>query len=387
MFHRILNPLKSQSFFIFGARGTGKSTYLKNQWAFECHFINFLEDKLERRYSRDPDLLKTDLAALIPPPEWIIIDEVQKVPKILDLVHDLIENKGIKFILTGSNSRKLKRNQANLLAGRAFNYQMYPLTYIELDQQFSLDEVLMWGSLPKIFSLSELEREEYLRSYCQTYLKEEILQEQIVRNGESFRNFLEIAAQENGKSLNFSKLARDIGIDTKTAQSYFQILEDTLVGFHLPAFHQSARKSIKLQPKFYIFDLGIKRALEGSLHNTITPHTISYGNTFEHFIICECLRFNSYFRKDYTLSHYQTSSGGEIDLILHRAKEVLAIEIKSAKQIDPIEVKKLSRIASALKPTHIYFVSQDPVPSIIEDVNCLHWKEFFAKVFDLKGSL
>lgn len=378
MILRIIKPSKSQSFFIFGARGSGKSTYLKNQFNADFHYINLLEDKWESRYHSTPDLLKNDLAALKPAPKWVVIDEVQKIPKLLDVVHDLIESENYKFILTGSSARKLKRGSANLLAGRAFNYQMFPFTHIELKEQFNLDFVLQWGALPKVFSLQmSADRAEFLRSYSQTYLKEEILQEQIVRNGTAFRDFLEVAAQENGKALNFTKIAREIVVDTKTAQSFFQILEDTLVGFFLPAFHKSKRKSVKLQPKFYIFDLGVKKAMERSLQQKVVPGTSSYGQAFEHFIICETFRLNSYFRLDYNLSHYQTSAGGELDLILNRSRKVIAIEIKSTDSIDPVEVRKVARIAEGISATKVFFVSKDPVESNIDGVHCLPWRKFF----------
>ncbi|MBK7890755.1 MAG: DUF4143 domain-containing protein [Bdellovibrionales bacterium] len=283
--------------------------------------------------------------------------------------------------MTGSSARKLKRGSGNLLAGRAFNYQMHPFTHSELGEHFSLDLVLRWGSLPSVVSMNDEERTEYLRSYCQTYLKEEILQEQIVRNGHAFRNFLEVAAQENGKTLNFSKIARDIDVDTKTAQSFFQILEDTLVGFFLPAFNRSSRKSVKLQPKFYLFDLGVKKALERSLQQEVTAKTASYGQAFEHFIICECFRLNSYNRLDFGLSHYQTTAGGELDLILHRGREVFAVEIKSTDSIDPIDVAKVARVAKPLKPTKVFYVSQDPTRSLVDGVHCLHWTDFLESLF------
>lgn len=382
MIHRILKPLLSQSFFIFGARGVGKSTFVREQIESKSIFsINFLESEVESRYLQKPDLLINDLAALKLKPEWIFIDEVQKVPKILDIVHLLIEEKKYKFILTGSSARKLKKGAANLLAGRAFTNYLFPLTHEELGHNFSLEEVLNWGSLPKIFSLNKAERIEFLRSYCQTYLKEEILQEQIVRNGQSFRRFLEVAAQENGKTLNFSKIARDINVDTKTAQSYFQILEDTLVGFFLTAFHTSARKSVKQQPKFYLFDLGVKKALELSIGEAVSPRTATYGLAFEHFIICECFRLNQYMKKDFSLYHFQTNTGGEIDLILQKGKKTIAVEIKSADRIDEVEVRKFDRTCENIRISEKYFVSQDPKASLFGGVECLHWKDFFKKIF------
>jgi predicted AAA+ superfamily ATPase len=287
----------------------------------------------------------------------------------------------MRFILTGSSARKLRRESVNLLAGRAFVYSLFPLTSEELGDRFNLDDVLNFGSLPHVFSLEPEDRAEFLRAYTQTFVKEEIIQEQLVRNAGAFRDFLEISAQENGKSLNFSKMARDLGVDVKTVQSYFEILEDTLIGFRLPAFHTSVRKSQKHQPKFYLFDLGVKKAMERSLGSLLTPRTAAYGHAFEHFVIAEIFRLNEYHRSDYKLSHYQTSAGGEVDLILSKGRQLIAIEIKSTSQIDIIEVKKMARVCEALKPTQSFFVSQDPTPSVIGSVKCIPWHKLFLELF------
>lgn len=382
MFPRLINPSKTNSFFIFGARGTGKSTYLRSHFSGN-HFINLLQDEWESRYLSRPDRLIEDLKALPVRPDWIIIDEVQKIPKLLDTVHHLIEAEKYRFILTGSSARKLKRGQANLLAGRAFHYELFPLTFNELGKDFELSAVLKWGSLPTIFRLTEADRAEYLRAYATTYLREEVLQEQIVRNGAAFRQFLEVAAQENGNSLNFTKIGRDVGIDTKTAQSYFHILEDTLIGFFLPAFHHSARKSAGHQPKFYLFDLGVKRALEGNLREDILPRTFGYGRAFEHFFITECYRLNRYLKTDYRLYHFKSTAGGEIDLILHRGKETIAIEIKSTDRVDELEARKLGRISEGVGATRKVYISQDPVTSEIDGVSCEHWEYFLKNIFNL----
>ncbi len=383
MIHRLLDPSSAKSFFLFGARGTGKSTYLREQWGKTHHYISLLLERWETRYQRNPDLLIADIEGLSVKPTWVVIDEIQKIPKLLDIVHEIIESKGIKFALTGSSARKLKRGSANLLAGRAFRYELFPLCHLELKKNFNLDFVLNWGALPSIFALQDTDRKEYLLSYTRTYLKEEILQEQIVRHGATFSQFLEVAAQENGKAINFSKIARDIGVDTKTAQSYFQIMEDTLLGVVVPAYSRSTRKSVKLQPKFYLFDLGIKRAMEGSLDSPIVPKTGGYGAAFEHFCILEILRLNSYYRKDFRMSHYQTTSGGEIDLVLQANKSVYAVEIKSTTTIDPVEIRKLERVAEPLKPTKIFYISQDPTRSKLGKVSCLFWRDFMNELFGM----
>jgi len=386
MFPRILKPSKAQSFFLFGPRGSGKSTFLSVQWGEQAHFINLLLDQWYDRYSKNPDLLIDDIHALSPKPKWVVIDEIQKIPKLLDTVHSLVFEKKIKFVMTGSSARKLKVQSANLLAGRAFSYNMHPLTHKELQAKFNLDDILKWGSLPEIYQHSKADKTEFLRSYAQTYLKEEILQEQLVRNNQAFRQFLPIVAQENGHCINYSKIARDVDADPKTIQTFFQILEDTMVGFYLPAFHQSTRKSVKLQPKFYIFDLGIKNAMEGQLHNNLKEKTFAYGRAFEHFIICEMFRLNSYWRADFAMYHYQTTAGGEVDLVLKRGRDIIAIEIKSNNKIDLMEVRKLSRISEPLKPKFIYYVSQDPIKTRIGDVQCLHWRDFFTAIEGLTGS-
>jgi uncharacterized protein len=264
-------------------------------------------------------------------------------------------------------------------------YNLFPLTLRELGSTFDLDTVLNYGSLPHLLELGHDDKNEFLRAYSQSYLKEEILQEQIVRNGSAFRDFLEIAAQENGKCLNFTKIGRDLGVDYKTVQSYFEILEDTLVGFRLPAFHRSVRKSQKQQPKFYIFDLGIKRAMERSLESKLVPRTSAYGHAFEHLVVLETFRLNEYARTDYRFAHYQSSQGGEIDLVLTKGRQTFTIEIKSNARIDEIEVRKMSRIAEALQPTRKFFVSLDPTPSKIEDVECLPMTHFFDELFQPKS--
>ncbi len=197
----------------------------------------------------------------------MLLDEIQKVPKLLDEVHRLIEEKTDKiFILTGSSARKLKHGGANLLAGRAFVYHLFTLSCFELKEKFDLEKALHWGTLPKIFSLDgDSEKSEFLRSYADTYLKEEIWNEQVVRKLQPFRRFLEVAAQCNGKIINYANIARDVGVDDKTIKEYFCILEDTMIGFFLEPFRNSFRKRLVEKPKFYFFDTGIVRSLSRRL--------------------------------------------------------------------------------------------------------------------------
>lgn len=380
MFQRAVRLAKSNSFFLFGPRGSGKSTLVKSHFGVDAHFIDLLDHKSERRYFNDPDLLLSDVAAR--KEKWIVIDEVQKIPKLLDIVHKSIETQKKKFALTGSSARKFKRGGANLLAGRAFLYHLYPLTADELRLAFKLDDILAWGSLPKIFQLSSaLEKSEFLMSYVRTYLKEEILEEQVVRQIDGFRGFLDVAAQMNGKALNFSRIGRDCGVDSKTVQAFYQVLEDTLIGFWLPGFHRSVRKAQKMQPKFFFFDLGIQRALEGSLESPPVPGTSMYGQYFESFLINEIFRANEYSRKHFRLSHYQTSTDQEIDLILSKGMKHILVEIKSTSRIDRVEVEKMDRISQGFGAAEKFFLSQDPTESTIGKVRCLHWRDFISEIF------
>jgi predicted AAA+ superfamily ATPase len=192
-----------------------------------------------------------------------VIDEVQKNPKLLDVVHLEIEKKkNIQFILSGSSARKLKRGSANLLAGRAFTFHLFPLTNFEIGSTFDLQHALEFGTLPKLLEYSvDLDCTRFLKAYVKTYLKEEIIAEQIVRKVEPFQDFLEVCAQMNGKIINFSKIATEVGVDEKTVKTYIDILADTLIGFYLPPFHRSIRKRQRIAPKFYLMDTGVKRAL------------------------------------------------------------------------------------------------------------------------------
>lgn len=382
MFKRLITIQKESSFFLFGARATGKSTLLSQFFPKDqVTWINLLDPQLEEEFLLHPESLKK-VANEIHGGEWIVIDEVQKVPKLLDVVHQLIFEKKFKFALTGSSARKLKRGAANLLAGRAFVFHLFPLTHTELSQRFKLEEVLKWGSLPEIFQLSEEGRHRYLQSYTQTYLKEEILQEQIIRNVRPFRSFLEVAAQSSGTILNYSKIARDIGADHVTTQSYFQILEDTLLGFFLEPYHRSIRKRQTKAPKFYFFDLGVLHALEKSIQNPQSSMISLLGRDFEHFIILEVFRLIHYLEKDWKLSYLCTKDESEIDLLIERpGMPLLAIEIKSSEHIEKVDLGSFLNLSSALgKNVESYVFSRDILKKRIEHVHCLPWQEGFKAI-------
>lgn len=375
----MLKPSKNSSFFLFGARGTGKSTFLHKQFKMKNPwFLDLLDPTVEDLYARAPKRLEQELKSLKKKPDWIVIDEVQKVPRLLDMIHLLIERDNYRFILTGSSARKLKRGGANLLAGRAFVNEMFPLSVIELGPKFDLINYLHWGGLPRIYSLkSPKDRIEYLSSYILTYLNEEIRNEQIIRKLDPFRAFLEIAGQVSGKIINHRKIAGEVGVDTKTIQSYFQILEDTLLGFYLPAFHESVRKSQKHNPKFYLFDTGIKKALEGSLEQKPVERTSVFGELFESMVILEIYRLNKYLKTNYKLSYFSTKNNAEIDLVLSKNRTHILIEIKSSDSINETEVNSLNQLASDFPNVQaVYYLSREPKQLKIGQVTCKNWKIF-----------
>jgi len=384
MFKRIVKLSKSHSFFLFGARATGKSTLLKAEFPQdECLYIDLLDPIVDERLANNPADLKSMIEAQ-PNKKWIIIDEIQKIPKLLDIVHQLSSNKSIKFALTGSSVRKLKRGNANLLAGRAFNYVCYPLSFRVLANDFQLEDVLQFGSLPEVFSLSVEDKKDYLRAYIETYFKEEIVAEQIVRKLRPFKNFLSVAAQMNGKVLNIQNISKNVGVDHSTIQNYFEILEDTLVGFLLEPFHQSIRKRQRQASKFYYFDIGVTRALQKVIDNVPVPSTSAYGQLFEHFIILEIKKLAAYKKPDWSFSYLLTKDNVEIDLIIERpGLPTLAIEIKSTSNIGKLDksfIRSFCNLANDIEDCEIYLLSQDPIEQKIDNIKCLPWEKVILEI-------
>ena len=378
MVKRQLKILEKHSFFLFGARGTGKTYLLERELPQGAYLnINLLDPEQEHRFLLDPSELSKRIESLSAQTTHVFIDEIQKVPKLLDVVHLHIEKTNLVFALTGSSARKLKRGGANLLAGRAFVYHLFPFTTEELGSHFDLIDALQWGTLPTLLGLQTAEEKElYLKTYVNTYLKEEIAEEQVVRKLDPFRRFLQVAAQTSGQIINFSKIGNDVGVSTKTVQSYFQILEDTLIGHTIPVFHESVRKRQKHNPKFYLFDSGVKRALERSLQIQIQLANYAFGVAFEHFIINEIIKLNSYERKDYELSYLMTHDGAEIDLIIERPGLPRAlVEIKSKDHVRDSDLRHLVSLGSDISNSESFCLSRDPNPKTIQGVSCLPWQQ------------
>ena len=387
MIPRLVKGSKTKSFFLFGGRAVGKSSYLQKQWSQffkkdDIFWIDLLEPEKEREFNLRPFRLKEQIEALKKKPKFIVIDEIQKAPKLLDIAHYLIQKENIKFALTGSSIRKLKHGSANLLAGRAFLYKLFPFTFLELKDKFKLEQILQFGSLPEIFNLSlKKDKIRYLNSYIHTYLKEEIISEQIIRNIEPFRYFLEVAGQCNGCILNYSKISREAGIDYKSCQRYFEILEDTLLGFHLPAFSMSIRKQQNKSAKFYLFDLGVARALAGLIDVKIQPATYSFGQCFEHQVIVEAYRLNEYLEANYKMSYFRSKDGLEIDLILQKGQEKILIEIKSKQKTLSDDLKSLKLVKKDISKCKRFLLSLDKTARKEDGIFILHWQEGLKKIF------
>lgn len=383
MLPRSQNPLRSNSFFLFGARGTGKSTFLRQSFGTEAKlWIDLLDPQQEARYAIHPDELMNQVRAGFGRNDWVVIDEIQKVPKLLDVVHSAIESHGVRFALTGSSARKLKTASVNLLAGRAFVYHLFPLTHHELGDAFDMAQALHFGTMPGLLRFtSDEERKSFLRAYAMTYLKEEVWAEHLIRKLDPFRRFLAVAAQCNGEIVNYSNVARDVGTDHKTVCSYFDILEDTLLGFHLEPYHASVRKRQRSAPKFYLFDPGVTRALNGTLNVELVPGTYAFGKAFEHFILLEIFRLSDYQHNDYRFSYLRTKDGAEIDLIIERPGQPTAlVEIKSTDHTDDRDTRDLERFLPDIPGAEAFCLSRDKVRKRIGQVLALPWQDGMAEL-------
>lgn len=384
MIKRLQKLSRKHSFFLFGARGTGKTTLLKQIFPEEqTLWINLLSFNEEDRFSRNPDLL-TELIAEASY-KRVIVDEVQKIPKILDIVQLEIEkNKNIQFVLTGSSARKLKKGTANMLAGRLFTFSLHPFTHLELNTQFDLNSILQFGSLPGLNNYKNTkDKSRYLTSYIHTYLKEEILVEQLVRKIKPFRDFLEIAAQCNGQIVNYSKIARSLGVDYTTVQTYFDILVDTYLGFYLKGFNRSIRKQQNQAPKFFLFDVGITRALLRQSQNLPQKSSYEYGTAFEHFIVLELFRLNSYYEKNFYISYLKDKDGNEIDIIIQKPTgEEILVEIKSSDRSQREHGRVLEKFLTLWdRPCTAQVWSNDPKNRKIGPVRHYHWKTALRRIF------
>jgi predicted AAA+ superfamily ATPase len=378
-------PLGEQSCFLFGPRQTGKTTLLSAISAHRPRFdVTLLDTETLLAYSREPGRFRREVEHWVKrhPGGIVVVDEIQKLPSLLDEIQFLLDSlRGrVTFVMTGSSARKLRRTSANLLGGRAWPYTLFPLTIRELGRDFDLGSVLRFGSLPPVIGRPEGFCRRFLKAYAQTYLKEEILQEALVRNVPAFSRFLELAADQSGGLVNYSTFAAETGVASKTIREYYQVLEDTLVAFAVPPYTRSARKRLTRHPIYHLFDLGVCNALAGRLAAQPTRGTSAYGRLFEQFIVLELKRLLTYRELDWPMYYWRTAHGAEVDVVLETDGGVWAIEIKSGATIRPTELSGLRSFRGDHPDARLVCVADIDRPFNVGDIECLPWRSFFDQV-------
>ncbi len=345
----MLKPPKGKSFFLFGPRGTGKTTWVKKTFP-DAIYIDLLEAEIYNDLLANPQRLEN----LVPKDfrNHIVIDEVQRVPELLHEVHRLIENYKYKFVMTGSSARKLRRKGPNLLAGRALTYSMHPLTATELADDFDLEHSIKYGQLPSVYT--EADPKKYLESYVRTYLEEEIRQEGLTRNLSAFSRFLEAASFSQGSVLNISEVARECAMERKVVESYFAILEDLLIGHRLSVFAKRAKRRLVTHPKFFFFDVGVYRTLRptGPLDR---PEEID-GIACETLLFQELVALNHALDLGYKIYYWRTSNGYEVDFILYGELGIKAFEIKRTQRMSKSMLSGVKAFLKEYPNAKAYFV-------------------------------
>ena len=367
-----------QSAFLWGPRKTGKSTYL-NQTFPNSIVFDFLKTDLMLDFSRRPSLLREQILArpdtLLAHP--IILDEVQRVPSLLDEVHWLIENKGLRFILCGSSARKLKRGGANLLGGRAWRYEMFPIVTDELkDSEIDLLTILNRGLIPDHYVSSQYRRS--LNAYLQDYLKEEVFAEGLTRDVPAFSRFFESMGYAHGELTNFSNVARECGVSSKTVKEYYQILVDTLLGSMVAPFKKrQGRQVITRSSKFYLFDVGVA-GIVAKRHLSEMRGSV-FGKAFEHFIFCELKAHSSYSEIHYDVRFWRTKSGMEVDFVLGDGE--VAIEVKGTSRVDAKSLRSLRTFVEEYAPRKAFVVCNEPKARVVGPIRIVPWKVFLQSLW------
>jgi len=361
---------KNRSAFLWGPRKTGKTYWLRQTFPEHVR-IDLLQTDVFGEYAARPSLLRERYQDH---PKMIIIDEVQMVPDLLHEVHWLIENRGSSFLMTGSSARKLRRKHANLLGGRAWRYTMHPLTFPET-QGFDLEGAMVSGLLPPHFLSPDPIRD--LRSYVADYLKEEIAAEAAVQSIPAFSEFLRVAALTSGELLNYTNVAREAGVSAKVVRSYFQILEDTLLGFRVASWRKSKTRRMIETEKFYLFDVGVANYLSRRTPREGTPE---FGKAFEQYILMELTAYQAYRNPELDIRYWRTSTGMEVDFILGEMD--VALEIKGARRVHEGDLKGLTALLTEHKVKHPLLISLEREPRKIgAKVRALPWEVFLRELW------
>ena len=362
-----------EGMFLFGARQTGKSTLLKERFKGSIYY-DLLDPELRRSFKRNPNALKEALGDK-PAGTLVIIDEIQKVPELLDIVHSLMVDRGLWFILSGSSARKLKKSGANTLGGRAIPETWYPLVWPEVTD-FQLDRAVQNGMIPRHYMVPDATKR--LRGYVEVYLNEEIREEGEIRELDAFEVFMEVAAISDGEILNYSNIAADCGVSVKTVQSYFQILYDTLIGYEIPAYRKAVKRRTVQAPRFYYFDVGLANYLMG--RHSLRRGTDEYGHAFEHLVMQEIIAYRGYNDKQETISYWRTYDKREVDVVIGDAK--VAIEIKSSEQVKTKHKTGLRAFKEEHPACRLILVSLDPVTRKTEDIEMVYVLDFFRMLWN-----
>ncbi len=377
MYTRFLKT-PARSILLLGPRGTGKSTWIQDRFPQAISY-DLLDAGESIRLNRNPNALFDELNGL-EPGTWVVIDEVQKAPALLDQVHRLMASQGLKFVLSGSSARKLRRGGVNLLAGRAVSTELYPLVSAELGADFDVEHSLRFGSLP--LALTQSGARDYLRTYAQTYLDQEIRAEALTRNFAGFARFLEVAARQNGQTTNASAIARDAGVSRATVNNHFDLLVDTLIGFWLPPWKLKAANKQVSHSKFYLFDCGVARALSERLPYPVGDE--ERGSLLETLILGEMRAHLAYTELRYPLHFWRNHNGTEVDVIAETVAGYTAVEIKASSRWERRFNRGLHLVRSQLgaDKTRCFGVYLGEREALIDDVRVLPAKEFLQRMWE-----
>lgn len=371
----LLNQTKAKSCFLFGPRGVGKTTLIKEVYPPDVLIIDLLKSRYFTDLSADPGQLESLCEGV----SFVVIDEIQRVPELLNEVHRLIEDKKKRFLLTGSSARKLKRGQANLLGGRARSLHLLPFVSSELESKFNLKRALMTGTLPAIWFSENPSAD--LDSYLNVYLKEEIREEGVVRNLPAFSRFLKVAALSSGELVNYASVASDAAVGEATVRAHFQILQDTLIGRSLEPFVETKKRKAIATEKFYFFDNGVRNFILGL--DTIDRNSNQYGTCFETFIANELIAYLAYNHIHKELTFWRSTSQFEVDFLIGRTS---AIEVKATQRVTDKHLKGLRALAEEKIFRQLFVISEDPVSRTISDskhckIQIHPWNKFLKAIW------
>ena len=349
MYPRLLQAPPKQSFFLFGPRGVGKTAWLNQQFP-EALFFDLLDNQIYTRLLAGPERLGDQIPAGYQ--DWVVVDEVQRVPELLNEVHRLIESRKLRFVLTGSSARKLRRRGVNLLAGRALTRHMHPFTALELGSDFDLKRALQYGCLP--MAATSDNPQEYLKSYAATYLREEVQQEGLTRNIGAFGRFIEVASFSQGSVLNMAAVARECAVSAKVAEDYFSILEDLLIAVRLPIFARRAKRRLVTHPKFYYFDAGVFQTIRP--RGPLDAPELIHGPALETLFLQQARALNDYKDLGYGLHYWRTATGDEVDFVLYGERGLRAFEIKMSETVRTDDLRSLLRFRQDFPEAQVHLL-------------------------------